>query len=406
VLAAAAGEVAEQVIQDNRDQVLLLSLEQVRSRTQVSAFRDHLTAIEQRGTLRRHEQALPTREALAVRRSRFPGLTRPELSVLTAYTKIDLTHRIEETAMLDDPYLVDRFLTPYFPVSIAQRFGAEIPGHRLRRELIATRMVNEMVDLTGSTFIFALVRDYGVEAQDAVRAWLVANDILGIRERVRRLKTGANELSVEAELGAFLALARAVDRASRWAIAEADSSDSIGAIVGRYQPELEQLTAQFEAMLAADERDRFERTYRELRAAVHQEEIAYDLARLAFADHLLSAIGLSLRLKIEPARAAAVYFRLGEYLDFDLLETATEAITIAAQDSWERRAARELCAELRATRLELSRSIQTDYGEIADVGEAVGRGIRRREKAFEEARRLAAELRTLGSPGLAALEVA
>ena len=94
-LAAAAGEVAAQVLRDNRDQVLLLSLEQMRSRTDAKAFRDHLTAIEQRGALRRYEEALPSREELRERRGRFPGLTRPELAVLSAYTKIDLFTQLE-----------------------------------------------------------------------------------------------------------------------------------------------------------------------------------------------------------------------------------------------------------------------------------------------------------------------
>ncbi len=392
------------MIRDNRDQNLMLSLEQVRSRIQVSAFRAHLTEIEQRGILRRHEEALPTREALTARRSRFPGLTRPELSVLTAYTKIDLAHRLEATPLVDDPYLAGRFLTPYFPASIARRFGSEIPGHGLRRELIATSMVNELVDLMGSIFVFSLVRDYGVEAEQAVRAWLAANDILGIRERVARLKADANELSVEAELGAFLALERAVDRASRWALGDPNRNASIGETVNRLRPALERLSAEFETLLVAGERERFERAYRDLRAAVHQEQPAYELARLAFADHLLNVLSLSLDLKLDPARVVAIYFRLGEFLDFDLLETAADAI--GGDDRWERRAARELGADLRATRVKLTRAILTGHGEVADAGEAVRRALGTRANAFQEVQRLAADLKALGTPSLAALQVA
>ena len=408
-LAAAAGEVAAHVIRDNRDQNLMLSLEQVRSRIQVSAFRDHLTEIEQRGILRRHEEALPTREALTARRSRFPGLTRPELSVLTAYTKIDLAHRLEATPLVDDPYLVGRFLTPYFPASIAGRFAAEIPAHGLRRELIATSMVNELVDLMGSIFVFSLVRDYGVEAEQAVRAWLAANDILDIRQRVARLKADANELSVEAELGAFLALERAVDRASRWALGDPNRGASIGETVNALSPALERLSAEFETMLVAGERERFERAYRDLRAAVHQEQPAYELARLAFADHLLNVLSLSLELKLDPARVAAIYFRLGEFIDFDLLETAADAIgggAAGSDDRWERRAARELGADLRATRVKLTRAILTGHGEVADAGETVRRALGTRENAFQEVQRLAADLKALATPGLAALQVA
>jgi len=75
------------VLRDNRDQVLSLSLEHLRSRTSVSAFRDHLTILEQNGVVRRADAILPTHEELRERRARFAGLTRPELAMLTAYTQ-------------------------------------------------------------------------------------------------------------------------------------------------------------------------------------------------------------------------------------------------------------------------------------------------------------------------------
>ncbi|MGH7906291.1 MAG: NAD-glutamate dehydrogenase domain-containing protein, partial [Candidatus Binataceae bacterium] len=94
-LAECADEVAERVLQDNRDQVLSLSLEQIRSRTTAEIYREHFVAIEQRGLLHHHEEAFPTAEELRQRRASFPGLTRPELAVVTAYTKIDLVARLE-----------------------------------------------------------------------------------------------------------------------------------------------------------------------------------------------------------------------------------------------------------------------------------------------------------------------
>ncbi len=119
-LAACADEVAGSVLTDNRDQVLSLSLEQLRSRTHLTEFRDHLQAIADRGILTGMEPAIPPREALHERHARYPGLTRPELALATAYTKIDLIQRLEATVLVDDPYLVGRFLQPYFPPSLAE----------------------------------------------------------------------------------------------------------------------------------------------------------------------------------------------------------------------------------------------------------------------------------------------
>ena len=122
-LAACADEVADRVIADNRDQVLSLSLEQLRSRTHLTEFRDHLQAIEDRGILTGMEPAMPPREALHERHARYPGLTRPELALAAAYTKIDLIQRLETTVLVDDSYLVGRFLQPYFPPSLAEHLS-------------------------------------------------------------------------------------------------------------------------------------------------------------------------------------------------------------------------------------------------------------------------------------------
>jgi glutamate dehydrogenase len=400
-LAAAGEDVAQSVLRDNRDQALSLSLEQIRSRGGVSAFRDHLTAIEQRGLLRRHDAALPTHEELRERRSRFAGLTRPELAVLTAYTKIDLSIRLQDTPLIDDPYLVGRFLRLYFPPKIAHGFGDEIPRHGLRRELIATRTVNELVDMMGSAFVFNLVRDYGIEAEEAVRAYLIADGILDLHERAEHLKAIAPELPNQAELGAFLGFERAVRRACAWAITHADAAASIGDAVARFKPSFDRLAQEFESTLKAGERDRFERIYRELRGAVHQEGLAHELARLAFADHLLNVLTLSIEHKLEPLEVARVYFGMSERLEFAMLEAAIERID--SDDRWERRAARDLAAELTWARTQLCRSVleRSDDGS-RPLSERIAHGRQRRAAEIE---RLMDDLRTLQSVGLPPLQV-
>ncbi len=400
-LAQCANEVADRVIADNRDQVLSLSLEQVRSRTQLIAFRDHVQAIEDRGLVRHTEAILPTREALHERRSRYPGLTRPELALVTAYTKIDLAARIETSAFVDDPYLIDRFLKPYFPPSIADSFGAEVTHHRLRRELIATRAINQLVDLEGSTFVFSFVRDYGVSAEDAVRAWVIASDVLSIHQSAEELKRTPSITAIGDDLGAFLALERASRSATGWALTQAEPANSIGAVITHFKPAFDSLFEQFETMLVSAERDRFERTYRELRNVVADGELAHALARLAFADHILSVLSLSFARAIEIPVAAKAYFGLSAEIDFAMLEESL--LSIGIEDRWERRAGQELGAELRAARIALCCAVLDAGG--ASVEEGIARLKATRANRFAEVARLFDELKTLPSPGLPAIHV-
>jgi glutamate dehydrogenase len=401
-LAAAVGEVAALVLRDNRDQVVLLSLEQIRSRTEAKMFRDHLSAIEQRGVLHGYGAALPTHEELRDRRGRFAGLTRPELAVLSAYTKIDLFQQLETCALPDDAYLTERFLVSYFPTSIAREFAADIPRHGLRRELIVTRLVNELVDLMGSSFVFRLTRSHGARTEDAVRAWIFAEGVLDLVDQAEGLRAGGGIQGAQAELAALLALEGAARRVCGWAITTLEANVSLGAVIARFKPGFQSLFAEFQTMLADDERERFEASYRELRAAVQTEQVAHQLARLGFADHLLNVLSLSFAHGAAPADCARAYFALGQIIEFATLEKALEAI--GTDDRWERRAAEDLGADLRNARLALCRAVLVH--REAPPAEAV-RALRRgRERLFDAMAEVMNDLRTLPTVGLPALEVA
>jgi len=344
---------------------------------------------------------LPTHEELRERRARFAGLTRPELAVLTAFTKIDVVSELESSTLLDDPYLVERFLEPYFPVSIARRFSSEIPGHGLRRELIATAIGNAMVDLMGSAFVFALARSHGAEARDVIRAWLFAEGALDLFYEAERLRAGTGEQGAQAETAALLACAHAARRACRWAVENLPPDIALGAAIARFKPPLTQLGTDFETMLLDGERDRFERSYRELRSSVYTEQVAHQLARLSFGDHLLNVLNLSFSRGDSPNRVARAYFGLSKIIEFAPLQDALERV--GSEDRWEHRAAEGLATELDQARLALSGAI-LDYSD--DPGAAMARLRQGRERPFDAVANVMGELRAMQSVGLPALQVA
>ena len=400
-LAAVAEEVARMVLQDNRDQVLSLSLEQRRSHCSMPALREHLAAVEQRGLLRNQDTVLPSHQQWQERRALQAGLTRPELAVVAADTKIDLALRLGTTPLAEDPYLIERFLRPYFPQQISSAFSSEIAGHGLRRELVATSMVNAMVDLMGSVFLFELMRDYGVVEDDAVRAFLIAEGVLDIRERVENLNAGTQELTAEAEIGAILGLEQAVRHACSWVLTNTREPGSLGDVVQHFKSAFDQLAPQFETLLRGGERTHFESTYRELRAAVDHEHLALDLARLSFAQHLLNVLTLGFSLTLEPLEVAHVYFGLSEHIEFAMLESAIDGIR--TDDRWERRAASDLAAELVWARMQLCRSVLTRDSDGHPLPARLAQG---RERRAAEVERLMGEMRALPTVGLPPLQVA
>ncbi len=394
-------EVGEQVLRDNRDQVLLLSLEQSRSRARVELFADYLAEIEHRGLLRSHEEALPSPAALRQRHPLYPGLSRPELAVITAYTKIGLTARLSSSELVNDPCLVERYLMPYFPPSIVRDFGDYVGRHGLCRELIATRLANEIVDVMGSTFIFEFATNHGASALEVARAWIVGSAILDVGGRVERLK--AREMASAGEESAFFALERAVRRASRWFLMRGRFDAVLGDLVARFKADFARLAGCLDGALVGSESQSFERSYRELRAAVHEEELAHDLARLDFADHLLNVLDIGSAQRRPAPYVGMLYFGLARHIDFALLQDALRSIR--PDDSWQRRAARELADELLEARARLCVNALELSTEGSAFEQALSRLIKDHQGAITALERLFAELRAQPNLTLAALQV-
>ncbi len=62
---------------------------------------------------------------------------------------------------LPDSIVLEPDLLAYFPSALRERFPAAVRTHRLRREIIATGLVNNMVNLGGISFDHRMTKDSG-----------------------------------------------------------------------------------------------------------------------------------------------------------------------------------------------------------------------------------------------------
>ncbi|OLT21284.1 hypothetical protein BJF78_34460 [Pseudonocardia sp. CNS-139] len=71
-------------------------------------------------------------------------------------------------------------LPEYFPHAVRERFADAVPRHPLRREIVATMLVNEMVDGAGMTYAFRLGEELSAGPADAVRAYAVTTAVFDL----------------------------------------------------------------------------------------------------------------------------------------------------------------------------------------------------------------------------------
>jgi glutamate dehydrogenase len=406
LLVEVTGDVVEDVLEHNERQSLAVSLDEHRVRESPAEFGDALVTLEREGLLDRALESLPTTEELIERQEADQHLTRPELCVLLAYAKLHLKRRLQEADGTDDPALRE-LLHDYFPEHAVEVVGAErVDGHRLASRIVATGLTNRFVDLMGSTRHLELVRETGRPAEDVALDWYAAYRI-GRADRLRA-RLAALESGVPAGVyGRWcLRLSDALERATRWLLANTDPAWSISQRVDAYGDRVDELRGALPRLLTGSGLREFE-SLRSLHAADGlPEDVAEELVGFDHLEVLLPVAELAREHELDAVLVGEIFFGIAEDIDFPWLQARLAAI--AGRDLWEQRAAKTLALQLETARMRITARLlgQLDGLEASSV-EGVLLHFRETHAAeLDRIRHVLADVRSVAEPNLAALMVA
>ncbi|HLU46718.1 MAG TPA: hypothetical protein VK116_01500, partial [Planctomycetota bacterium] len=211
-----ADEVCSDVVRDNRLQSDALSLEMARPGMLIH-HRWLIAELESTGLLSRALEAIPSERQLDQLAEAGAGLVRSQLAVLLAYAKIDAYARVIESDAPDSPALAP-YLDRYFPAVITDRFTEETRRHPLRREIIATAVINDCVNRHGVTFLHRVASEEGRSIGEVLRAWVRANSLVdgdGFFDAIDETHTTGALLPDDA-IAARIAFADSVEEIVRW----------------------------------------------------------------------------------------------------------------------------------------------------------------------------------------------
>ena len=342
VLRAATDDVVAHVLQDSYRQARILSREVIASAARLYAYEDLMTALEEEGILDRAGDALPTVAALGQRRRAGRGLHRPELALLLAHAKRSLTDALLDSELVDDPWF-ERDLRAYFPPAVVERFAHLLGEHRLRRELVATIVANEVVDALGPSFVSRLATELGTPAWRVVRAYRIARDVTGAVGRFATVDALDADLEDKAETELLDGVERLVETVTRWYLQHAPE----GSLRELVEAGHEGFDAIEDALEAAPP-ERVTAVVERLRAAGVPETLAQAHALagdLAFAPDVIAVAAESGRELEEVGLAFAV---LGDRLRFGWIEAELDSLTATQRvQRWAVQALRDDAREAR-----------------------------------------------------------
>ena len=395
-------EVAALVLRDNMFQNQVLAVTRARGTAlldEQGRYLRHLSAI---GRLNRDIEFLPSDDVLAERRQADVGLTAPELAVLLAYNKMELYDKVLASDVPEDPYIATT-LERYFPRRLCERFPAQIKRHPLRREIIATHVVNSMVNRVGPTFVHRLHEETGAAPPDIVRAYIGTRQVFDLIPLWQANEALDAQVEAGTQTGIVLASVRMIERGTVWLLHQREALRNLDATIRRFAPGVAQVGAGLDRWLTPQERAALDAEAARLCALGVPEALAQRVARLEaqVAGFDIVEVGAEAGAAVE--NVAGVYFGVGGRLDLGWL--SHQIATLPADSHWQTLARVAMRDDLSSLARELARSVLRSGATTAEPPALIAAWEAQREFKLTRCRQLLADLRPTPALDMAMLSV-
>ena len=326
LLAEMTEEVASLVLANNYQQTLSISVTRRRGLPELAHQERFMQALEARGLLDRVVEVLPSSAAVAEREARGEPLTRAEIGVLLAYAKLVLFDDLAASGLPDDPYF-EADLIGYFPDRMAKKYAAEIKGHRLRREIIATVLANDAINRGGPTFVTRMQDLTGRTAAEVVAAFVVVRDGFDLPVLYAQIDALDTKVDGALQLELYRTVGRLVRTATGWLLKNADGSVPLGERIAALRAARKKLEGSLGEMLPEFTHERLKERAHELFKAGAPEDLAQRVAFLSIAELVPDIADVARDAKADLVDAARAFFAVTDAFRIGRISDAARSIT-------------------------------------------------------------------------------
>lgn len=303
-------EVASLVLNDNYNQALVMSFSAMRSVNYTGLYQAHIKDLEATVHLDRTVEFLPDDKKLLERKAAGQGLTRPELAVLLAYTKIHIKNELLKSDLPDDPYFITALETA-FPSLLAKHYVKSMEAHRLRREIIATQLSNQIVNAVGITFVYRLQTETGASIANIVRAYVIAARAYNV-DALHDLVDSLNfKVSVQTQYELLHHIRQLLNLSTRWFLRGHRLSGDIAKTIDHYAKSIAKLKEMVPVLIVGVTRDYLDKMVLHFVESGLEENIAKQVAIARGMYTVLNVTEVATQHKLDLIQTAEVYFRIG-----------------------------------------------------------------------------------------------
>ncbi|WP_428981110.1 hypothetical protein [Marinomonas phaeophyticola] len=357
-------EVGKLVLNHNLGQSHALSLVNSQAAERLADHWRLIVSLVRDGRLNREIEFLPTDAQIKKRMSKGNGLTRPEISVLLAYSKIKLSEQLVADGIGEDADLMDQIQT-YFPTQLAKKFTKDMATHPLAQEIVAGHVTNNIGNRMGPTFSTYVQEETSASALNLVRAYSAAEEIFGIPA----LWSAINELDFKVENSVLnkvlIRIQSLLERATLWLLRNTREVLSIQKLIEAYKPGVEVIGKNIQAILTQPSQEHLSALSSKLSDTGIPSELSDKISALHYLFYGLDIIRVASNTEKDVMDVSQTYFALEMDLDLHWLRHSVSELT--ANDMWQRKAKAGLGDEIDNSLRTLTQEVIQSNSDINNV---------------------------------------
>lgn len=403
LLVEMTNSVSELVLQNNYRQAQAISLVEYQAESRAAEYQRFIKDFSDAGRLDRALEFIPGDEELLERRAQGKTLTRPELSVLVSYSKAALKEQLIESELQHDACLTGA-LHHAFPPRLAELYPDDVQEHRLRKEIIATQIANDMVNRMGLNFVLRQQKATGVSVDDVACAYAAVMEIYRIPELWDQIEGLGHAVTAGARMDMMLVLVGLVKRATRWLLRNRRRQLSPTTLIAQFREGVEQLSEAFPTLLRGSTAEHYENLREHYEEQGVNPELACTVVGTHYSYRALGIVEAALQDGAQLMEVARVYFAIGEELQLDWF--AGQILFAKIDTEWQAMARDSYLEDLEWQQRTLALGALRYLGEDGNLLHCLQRWEEQEERLLSRWHQMLTELQAAPAPDFAMLAVA
>lgn len=267
-------EVCAAVLDNNYHQSQCLSLDSLRCKKHLEQFMELAERLEAAGLLDPMVEAFPSKKQLMQRHE--PVLTRPELAVLLAASKLYLKQILLDDAQFIQAEYCETYLSAYFPKQLTDKFADKLSLHPLADTVKATWICNTVLDQAGCTFLCPDFDLQNGEIVPFIRNYLSFDAIIDGHDLRRNVYDLDNTVDSSLQYQLLISLEQVLLNFSRWSLENKLNLSPEREIINRYKGFL----IEYSSYLTEENSDELARDFTDLQQQGLDEQLAWQFVKL------------------------------------------------------------------------------------------------------------------------------